>query len=122
MQIGVGGIFFGEKNILNKIDWKCPSFLIDYVRIYEPFDGQNHSLEEIPECQFRIIDPFRDHQLIDAICLEKRQKSTEDVIESSTTSVTSSSSVENQMGNFNYRFGSSINFSFFPLEIDLILF
>ncbi|KAF7492806.1 Beta-glucanase [Sarcoptes scabiei] len=78
MQIGVGGIFFGEKNILNKIDWKCPSFLIDYVRIYEPFDGENHSLEEIPECQFRIIDPFRDHQLIDAICLEKRQKSTED--------------------------------------------
>lgn len=46
LQIGVGGRFFIEKfpDEFYELEWKCPSFIIDYVRIFEK------SFNESSEC------------------------------------------------------------------------
>ena len=67
-QIGVGGRLFNKPmpEKFDQLNWRCPAFIIDYVRIFEKVSSDTLSLEQMPECQD--ISLNNSQKVIDSVC------------------------------------------------------
>jgi len=53
LQIGVGGRLFPKPmpEKFAQLDWQCPTFIVDYVRIYETISLENATKYNLEPCR-----------------------------------------------------------------------
>jgi len=74
LQIGVGLEFFKQKipDDFERLQWKCPAFIVDYVRVYERI----HSVEKLQSCKKDLsVSPAIEEERIQKICKQVLDKS-----------------------------------------------
>lgn len=70
IQIGVGGKLFAKKipENFDQLRWKCPAFIIDYVRVFEKVSKENVVFEKFSKCENILNDTEKSNALIQNIC------------------------------------------------------
>ncbi len=81
--MGIGGLLFEEKMLFHEtsnldkntksgdeLDWKCPAFIIDYVRFYEKVENSKNESQQMIKCSDRkmLVQKSYKWNVVEEIC------------------------------------------------------
>ncbi|KAH9403404.1 hypothetical protein TYRP_015293 [Tyrophagus putrescentiae] len=91
LQTSIGGLLFEEKMLLHEasssslvdktaksgdeLDWKCPAFIIDYVRFYEKVENPKNESQQMIKCSDRkmLVQKSYKWSVVEEICQSARR-------------------------------------------------
>lgn len=88
LQMGIGGLLFEEKMLFHEtsnldkntksgdeLDWKCPAFIIDYVRFYEKVENSKNESQQMIKCSDRkmLVQKSYKWSVVEEICQSARR-------------------------------------------------